>query len=259
MKKGKIVKDVIGNLLFPLGFELNLGDGWDFTRTVKNSYGEDIEHSINIYMHRFASEVFLTISTNAYGRIPLKMDSFIPGYDRHPRTISGESIAYSDDDSFKDIIRYFANIIEKYILEKLDEMSEPATDDRFYEKEHIDVLKNHKKLCEDFLKREDIPPEINLEASAKIVYEGIKQLQDKPFQEIKKDLFDLGVFFACKLDQAYGAEWNYVNRSTFIDYNCGDKRQSFSVLDRMKWCWVRKDVSEIIEHLDELVTPVYYK
>lgn len=258
MKRGKLVKDMVGSILFPIGFEMKFTEGWDFSRIVKNSFGEEIDQCIIIYLHRYTTEVFLSISANAYGRFPLMMKSFVPQSAMHPRTMYGDSITYSNDESFKEVICYMADIIEKYALDKLTEISEPATMDRFLEEEYINALENHQSISEEFMRQEGIPTDIDLEASARIVYEKMIPLRDKPFLEIKNSLFSLGVFYACQLEKVFEAEWRYINRSTFLCYKRGDAPESLPVLDRMKWCWMRKEVVGIKEQLDKLRTPVHH-
>jgi len=258
MKKGKIVKEIIGEVLCSLGFELKYADGWEFWREVKNSHGEDINQWIAVRLHRFAPEVFLDVNTNAYGWITKRMDDFVPKNLWHPKSLFGDMIAFSDDESFKDAISYMAQMIKEYGLDKLAEMTEPTTNDRFLNDEEIDVYENHELICANFMKCRNIPEEIDIEDATKIVYEGIMLLRGKPFQEIKGELFDLGVFYASRLDKAFGAKWRLVNNATFIDYKRGDVLENFPVLNGMKWCWVRETPEEIVAHLEKLRKPIYY-
>jgi len=258
MKKGNVVKEIIGGVLFPLGFELKYDDGWEFRRVVKNSHGEDIKQWIAVRLHRFAPEVFLDVNTNAYGWTTKRMDNFVPRNLWHPKSLFGDKIAFSDDESFKDAISYMAGKIKEYGLEKLAEMTEPTTNDRFLRHEHIDVYENHELIYANFIKHHNISEEIDIEVAAKIVYDGIMRLKGKPFQEIKGELFNLGVFYASRLDKMFCAEWILHDKATFINYKRGDVLENFPPLSGMKWCWDRDTPEEIMARLDELRKPVYY-
>jgi len=259
MNKKIFVKEVIGEKLFPLGFAFQYIDGWDFSRTVKNSLNEEIEQCVLIALHRYSPSVILTIYSNAYGRTPLRLDNFVPIAERHPRTVLGDSIEFADDESFKEVIYYLAEIIDKYVVDKLTEMLEPTTSERFFKDEHLDILKNHNQICADFMEREKIPMDVGIEGAARIVSEGIEQLRGKSFNDVKKSLSDLGVFYACRLDRLYGVKWELVNRSTFIAYKRGDEHEMFAVLNRMKLYWEKRTNSQTMQELEKLGIPVHYR
>jgi len=124
MKKKKVILDIVGKAIEKYGFIYNLknrGSGdWGFVREVGS-----IEQRINIQEHRFAKSLFINFSTSAWGQ----------GFDKRAGTHSEIKLPlgkysneydewyYETDEDFKKVLVEFVDIIEKYGIEKLNEMS----------------------------------------------------------------------------------------------------------------------------------------
>jgi hypothetical protein len=177
------------------------------------------------------------------------LDQIVPGHD--------QMVIYNDEESIKKVVHFLAETIEKHGMDILAEMTEPATNERFHKEDHLYFYENHQKIAEDYMERERISPGISLEATAKIVFDKIKTLQSRPFMEAKNDLMGLGAFYSYQLGKAYKTQWGYDDKynAELMQYNCGDKSETFTPIGTMMWCWKCKEDSEIAKTINRYWKP----
>jgi len=235
MKKGQIIKKILGEVLEPLGFIYNNPSGvnvWEFKRNVKNKEDEDIEQLVFVQKSRFSNQLFLEIRTNAYGQMPKRISSFVPGS-------KYSAVSYESDEDFIRVIKIFADVVKEHGLKNLEKMIEPTSNDRPREDDYLKLLNNHVQIAEDFIKKEGIPEDISLRDAIDLVYKALCDNKDKSYGEVKDLLMDLGAFYTYQLEKHYESRWEYreEKKKAILIFTNGKHQHICLALDFMTNCW----------------------
>jgi len=250
VKKGKYIDEVIGGILFPLGFErVQGGSDWEYKKEVINKKGETIILSVMIYKHRFADSVFMQLDSTAMGRGMKRLNEF-PGYMN-----SDGSIYYENDDKFKDAVNEIGRVIKDYGIEWLEGALEPIIDDYYKEEDYRKIYLEHDQLADSFAERMNISIEdISLREAFKVVEKIIKNSTEKSFKEMVPLFLEMSSFLAKVNGKKKKYEWKLLEYEKkwicylYIYNSVGKIEKISTVMDTMIVGW-KCNESHLIEWL----------
>jgi len=212
MKKKKMILDIVGKAIEKHGFVYNQdkvysGSGfWGFAREI-----DSIKQRIFIQKNDFAESLYLNFATSAKGHglaragthsaIKLPEGEYSNRYDEW---------YYETEEDFKKILREFVDIIEKYGIDKLNEMSIEPTIIPTAEMA-TKLLSFRNDLNEHFIKNNKLnTDEVSKENVCKW-FEVIKQkfidTKDEPYENVKDMLIEIAAFLGEQLRKEMGGEW----------------------------------------------------
>lgn len=201
MQKGKIIKEILGEILFPLEFEFyadKIG-AWVFHKKVIK---EEEEVLLQILLVRGVSinELILELRSTAYGRGPKRMSSFVPNCKRNSKT-------YQTEEEFIGIVKEYREIIEKYGIAYLEEMSKATTEERPKKKEYQKFYREYKRIAEEVRKREGIGEEETIEEVIERISDSIIKNGDKKFEDRLNITLELAALYSTQLEKEYDSYW----------------------------------------------------
>lgn len=212
MKKAKIVKEIIGNKIAPLGFKYLKTDGscHIFIREIKgikryyNPEIDVVEQYINIQESNFSKALVVRLSTNAYG---YEEECDLPQIVQYG---TGGWITYTDEDNYKERLDLLADLILKYAIDLLDEMSveEAVIPTRCMAEQ---LFYQHKQLDQVFLKEFHVknPAEQlhDIDEWFCFIKELILDNAELPYEEVKEILTEIAAFVGERACDILSMEW----------------------------------------------------
>ena len=253
MKKVKYIDEVIGGILFPLGFErVKHNSDWTYNKQIINSKNEIITLQVLIYKHRFDTSLFMELWSSAAGRGTKSLRDF-PGSD----PIYG-CISYTDDDDFKLAIDKIRNILQMYGIEWLNASTEPAHDDYPKEEDYRKLYLEHEQLADCFEKRMNTSIEdISLRESFDVIEKAMVEEAGKSFKEMLPLFLEMCAFLAKVVGKKKKYEWRMEEyykqlRCDLYVYNkAGTTEEKIMIMHTLYVGWKRKG-DRLIEQLIEL-------
>ena len=246
---------IVGERIKEYGFTYELrkeyiGPGfWGFSKDVNG-----ITQMITIQEHRFRKSLFLNFSTTAWGKagdtkragggIPLPKGRYSNDMDLWD---------YETDEDFKKVLLEFADIIEKFGLEKLDEM--------MIEEEIIPtnemggkIISSAKELSEKFIEKHKIDAksysEENISKWFEVIRGEVEESADDPYESVQEMLAEIAAFLGEQLRNKLGGEWRHGKqlRRVYLD-KMNSFTSLFSPLARMVECWKYQEVLSLKEEV----------
>jgi len=226
MQKKKIILEIIEKVVEKYGFvyDEKYGDNlaWVFTREQ-----DSIQQRIHIVEHRFAKELFLRFETTAWVWRNSSVDarSCIPEnqYNNYKRR---RMWLYENEESFRKALKEFAEIIEKYGIDKLNEISieEEVVPTNEMGKR---LLESHEILSASFINQYQLEIERRTTSEVMkwfdIIDNIINQTKEQPYENVKEKLIEISAFLGEQLRKEVGGEWvqGKSARNTFLNgLNC---------------------------------------
>jgi len=212
MKKKKMILDIVGKAIDKHGFVYNQdkvysGSGfWGFVRDI-----DSIKQRIFIQKNDFAESLYLNFATSAWGHslaragthseIKLPQGEYSNVYDEW---------YYETEEDFKKILVEFVDIIEKYGIDKLNEMSiEPEVIPTLEMAKKL--LSSHTGLNENFIKNNKLnTDEVSKESVCKwfeVIERKFTNTKDEPYENVKDMLVEVAAFLGEQLRKEMGGEW----------------------------------------------------
>jgi hypothetical protein len=235
MKKGVIIKKIIGEVLCPLGFTFRSINGmslWIFERSIISNEGENIKQEVHIQKSTSTDSLYFRIKTNAYGHMPIyNVDHIIPG-------CKSNQISYKNDDEFVRCIEYFSKGMQEYGIKLLERISEPTVIDRPRGDDQLYLYNNHEQLTEDFISKEGICIEISQDELIGTIFRNIVEVAGSQYSEVRELLLSLAAFYGdWILAHAGSGEWVFSEaKYTTIKFYWGSLFMIFPVLESIFSC-----------------------
>ena len=211
MKKGLYIKRNLGPLLLPLGFVYEADSGiWLYERTIDGPHGMKYPQSIYIQRHRFADELFLRMD-NSIPEQPSSLDvnKIIPGETRY-------AVGFEGDEGFKQVVDYFVQAVQQYLLPRLDELSKiivqdpPSPDDQRY------VYENHEELAARFCQRVGVDYTMSPVEWLQRAYDVIMELKGQSYTQAKEDLMELASCLGMWIQTNREGKWVFTSANTVV-------------------------------------------
>jgi len=208
MTKKNLILDIIGEKIKEYGFTYGLDKGyrgvgiWGFRRDV-----DSITQIIIIHKHRFTKALFLEFSTTAWGKGLVRANEIIP--EGKYSNYYGQW-DYENDDDFKNILLEFTEIIEKYGIDKLNEMS---VEDKVIPTIEMTskLIASPKTLSEQFIKQSHLYVENtskeNILKWFDLIQQKLNEIRDEPYENVQGALTEMAAFVGEQLRKELGGEW----------------------------------------------------
>ena len=210
MKKKKSVLEIIGKVVEKYGFIYNekYGDNlaWVFIRE-QNS----IQQRIHIVEHRFAKMLFLRFETTAWvwGSSFINASSCIPA-DKYNSCKQGGVWLYEDEESFRKTLKEFAEIIEKYGIDKLNEIS---TEEAIIPTNEMGkrLLESHEILSASFINKYQLKiaqwTKKDVLKWFELIAKIMIQRKEQDYENVKEELMEITAFLGEQLRKKVGGDW----------------------------------------------------
>ena len=250
MQKKKIILEIIEKVVEKYGFvyDEKYGDNlaWVFTREQ-----DSIQQRIHIVEHRFAKELFLRFETTAWvwGNSSVDARFCIPEnqYNNYKRR---RMWLYENEESFRKALKEFAEIIEKYGIDKLNEIS---TEEAIIPTNEMGkrLLESHEILSASFIDKYQLEIERRTTDEImrwfEIIENIINQTKDQPYENVKEDLIEIVAFLGEQLRKEVGGEWECLGefRKLFLDkLNCYSM-PVYSILRKVIGAWKDQNIEQL--------------
>jgi len=254
MKKKKIILDIVGKAIEKHGFIFDLENSrngfWDFVREI-----DSIKQKIFIQKNNFAESLYLNFATSAWGHgraragtyseIKLPQGEYSNVYDEW---------YYETEEDFKKILVEFVDIIEKYGLDKLNEMSiEPEVIPTLEMAKKL--LSSHTGLSKHFIKNN----KLNIDEVSKgnvckwfeVIEQKFKDTKDEPYENVKDMLVEVAAFLGEQLRKEMRGEWKQwkenMRNVSVIKMN-GYIHRSYPILSEVVEMWNEQDFNYYKEY-----------
>lgn len=199
MKKKKIIQEIMGSELEPLGFAYENDNGQFYTYI---RWKEEVKQAITICNERFTRNYLkMYFSTSAYGQKMKELEDFVPG-------IMQESWKYENEEEFREIVEQFRDWTLSYGLEVLEKMSVPTTEKRPKPETNRYLYEHHERLNEEYLRSKDLVGKDSIDVVFAI-QDTIKELRTQSFNEAESTLIMLAAAFAHNMCLHGVGEWTW--------------------------------------------------
>lgn len=215
MEKTQVIKDIVGEKLKDYGFRYLKTDGscWTFVREAhgyKRYYDPEtdvVKQYVNIQESCYGKDLTVRFETDAVNGVS-GIDAEFLG--EHNPNKGWSWFFYSDEEDYKKVLLYLANLIINYGLDHLDRMS--------IEEEIIptkamaeELYENHAELDQKFLEKYEFNTEAHNMADIEKWFEKLKQIiisiSEKPYEEVKEPLIEMAAFIGERHCELIGAKW----------------------------------------------------
>lgn len=236
MNQELLIKDIIGAVLEPEGFSyMGRVEGIsEFLRKVKNSKEETIEQIILLQENRYCKEVFLNLESTAAGHDwNYRINDFVPD-------CTTDGLYFETQEEYKKVIEEFAEILSQYGIPFLEEIKEPIVKYYLMDKDYKKLFYEHERLVENFLKREKVKiEELNVAGAAELIEKKIKDIKEKPFEEVRNFLLELSALFGAVVKKYCPCQWilNDNGGCSLEFLKSGEKGNAMFVIKILFWKW----------------------
>lgn len=211
MKKTQIIKEIVGKRIEPYGFQYLKTDGpcRIFIREVKglkryyDSENNVVEQYINIQESNLARKLIVRLSTDVCGRETVSL--------KERRELGLENwVDYTDEETYRDTLNQFADLIVNRALGILDRMSveEEVIPTKAMAEE---LFQRHKELDQMFINEyhmKAVPEQVSdIEEWQKSIKEILLGVAEQPYEEVKELLVKTAAFLGERLCDICDLEW----------------------------------------------------
>lgn len=214
MNKTKIIKEIVGERLKEHGFSFLETDGicWTFVREAhgfKRYYDPEtdiVKQRVTIQEHRFAKDLTVRFSTNATNKLAGKKLEALS--ELNP--LKTPWFFYRDEEEYKKVLNQLVDIIIKYGLGFLQQMSieEEITPTKAMA---IRLYEGHKELDERFIRKHNIDPVPRSTSDIEEWFRTLKQMiisaSEKPFEEVKELFVEMAAFIGERNCELLEEKW----------------------------------------------------
>lgn len=236
MNQELLIKDIIGAVLEPEGFSyMGRVEGIsEFLRKVKNSKEETIEQIISLQENRYCKKIFLNLESTAAGHDwNYRINDFVPD-------CTTDGLYFETEEEYKEAIEKFGEILSQYGIPFLEEIKEPIVKYYLMDKDYKKLFYEHEQLVESFLKREKVKiEELNVAGAAELIEKKIKDIREKPFEEVRNFLLELSALFGVVVKRYCPCQWilNEGGGCSLEFLKPGEKGNAMFVIKILFWKW----------------------
>ena len=234
MKKGKVIKEILGKIFFDKGFNYKTMSGmWIFERKYQNKVGEMIDQQIYVQKSNFDKRLYFRLQTNAYGRVMVDAQKIVQD--------TQMVFSYETEQEFVDWIKYFSNLMESKGFDVLEQISEPTVVDRPTASQEEYLYQNYTILAEEFMKEYDVSLDCSETQLLEVVFNLIKPLKNKSYQDVSDVLIKLSAFYGQWFKEQKDGKWHYEkDLGTTIKFmEDSSYLRDKPILSRIFLCWQR--------------------
>ena len=247
MRKKKLILETIGKAVEKHGFvydEERSIDGrlWMFVREQNL-----IVQRFYVQEYSFAKELILRFETSAWGTPTSDANELIPANERRNYLVFW---VYKDETTFHSVLEEFIDIIEKYGIDKLNEMS---IEEKVIPTNEMgrQLLEFHEELSLFFIENHQLEVEKRTPQDVlkwfEVVEEIMKQTKENPYEMVQGQLTEIAAFLGEQLRKEVGGEWTRGNdaRNVFLDdLNCYG-RSGYLIFRYVIEAWKKQSIERL--------------
>jgi len=243
LNKRKYIDAVIGEILFPLGFDKVKGaSDWECRKELINKKNETIILSVTIYKHTYIDALSMQLWSTANGHVPKDLKD-LPGCEAN----YGGYITYMNDEEFKEVIALMGKVLKDYGIAWLEGAIEPVDDDYLKEADYRKLYLEHDQLADSFAERMNVNiQDILLREAFDVVEKVVIHGAEKSFKEMVPLFLEMSAFLAKVMGKRRKYEWRleeYDKRLScyLYAYNlAGTTEENIMVMHAIEAGWGRK-------------------
>ena len=204
MRQAEIIKDIIGEVVEPMGFAFRGGmasDGWEYIRNKDGIQQIIFIDDLNQYRRKNAR---LLLTTNLLNSRRVEICEYVPEYDGQFDTFW----EYKSEEDYKRIIIEFARIIKEYGIDKLNEISIPIRNAIVTDDMQRQFYQLHDKMAKEFQSNYQLE-QMSMAETNQLLYKMITEMQEKEFQEIKDQLMYMAAFWGETVTNEFTGYWEW--------------------------------------------------
>jgi len=214
MNKDKTIEEVLGSLLFPLGYSLEKTEeeGWE-DWCFKKQEG-DLRKWLDCLDDGY--RLILQGKTNAYGQSGFDLYELLK---RHGVITDGEWWwTWESEGDWTQCIKEIRNGIAEFGLKELDRISVPTTEIRPKIEHYLFLETHYDELIKSGMKKWDLEGKVWQE-QINILFEAISQIKGE-FQDVENDLIEIAALIGDIWCKWLDGEWQWFNeRPAFLVYD----------------------------------------
>ncbi|MGC6176254.1 hypothetical protein [Lacrimispora sp. 38-1] len=219
MTKKEIMKEIIGNVLIPIGFVSgeNIDSCW-FIRKFRNSKGETARQVVEFYSSGWEKKLYMVINCFSGKYSSYRISDFVPGSRE-------DGLPYSTIREYQLAVEAYAEILKQYGPDFFKKIAQPpAENDYFREEDNCRLFEKHESLAEKFVAEHKLDlSQISTEDAVKIIKKILLEKQEEPFEKCRDMILELSAFYGCVLKKSHKCKWVMHNCRTHftctLDFN----------------------------------------
>lgn|GEM_PF-1409109 len=204
MKKGQLIKKIVGEVLEPEGFVwIEPKEAvWKFHKKTRNSKGEKVNLMVQLYNSNLEKKIYMDLISSAGGHTGgYRIDRIVPG-------CKTQAIYYTNDEEYKQAIEKYASILKEYGIPLLRQMIESLWPDYLSQEDHEIFYQEHEQHLNSFMEREKIDlNQLNIEMVAEFIEKHISEKKSTPFEEVKPLIMELAAVFGYVANRHRACKW----------------------------------------------------
>lgn len=242
MNRLKIIKEIIGSRINPYGFKYlrYTHNRWTFRRTVD---GVDQDIVIAKCIHS-DNELRIEICTSVQ-----QLGLEIRWITDNPKYAQKIYWKYENDEEYIRILEEFSDIMVKYCINKLDEISVPIHKYSPTPEMHYKLYNQNKDLVKDYIRKKGYTIEqVNIGLALDSVVEAIQKNKGKKYEEVQDEFVEVSALYGTEMIHRYGGEWKYYNlQKVCAIIKMKGAYSTCNLLRTIVECWEEDNVEYIIE------------
>ncbi|WP_277406603.1 hypothetical protein [Lacrimispora xylanisolvens] len=203
MTKKEITREIIGNVLIPMGFVSgeNINSCW-FIRKFKNSKGETARLVVEFYTRGWDKRLFMVINSYSGRCTSYGIQDIVPDS-------SENGLPCATLKEYKLAIEAYADILKQYGRDFFKKISEPPLEnDYFREEDDFRLFKEHDLLAQKFLTEHELDiSQMKAEDAIQIIKKIILEKQGESFEHCRNTILELSAFYGRVLGNSHKCRW----------------------------------------------------
>ncbi|MDF2887081.1 MAG: hypothetical protein K0R23_1466 [Lacrimispora sp.] len=203
MTKKEITREIIGNVLIPIGFvsRENINSCW-FIKKFKNSKGETARQVVEFYSGGWDKRLFMVINCysgrcSSYGVKDIVPDSCEDGLPCP--TIKEYKLAI---EAYADILKLYGRDFFKKIAKP------PLENDYFREEDDCRLFKEHDLLAQKFVTEHQLDlSQITAGDAVQLMKKIVLEKQGESFEHYRDTILELSAFYGSALENSHKCKW----------------------------------------------------
>jgi hypothetical protein len=203
MTKKEITREIIGNVLIPIGFVSgeNINNCW-FIRKFKNSKGETARQVVEFHIRGWDKRLFMVIHCYSGRCSSYEIEDIVPD-----RSENGFPCATLRE--YKLAVEAYADILKQYGRDFFKKIAKPPLEnDYFREEDEFRLFKEHDQLAQKFVAEHQLDlTQMKANDAIQIMKKIVLEKQGDSFEHCRNTILELSAFYGSVLKNSHKCRW----------------------------------------------------